>query len=265
MRDRSRVYRVDAVVLRRHDLGEADRLLTLFTRETGKLRAVAKGARKPSSRKAGHIELFTHSRLLLAKGRSLDIITQAETIEPFLRIRGDLMRTSYAYYLAELVDRFSEEGDENPLVFRLLLESLRGLSNRGDAELLTRAFELGILALSGYRPELERCLQCGDPVAHGSFNSARGGVLCPAHGRGKTPRLSAGALDYLRRLQAGGLAASQAISPDEVERQEMESSLRGYIRYLLDREPRSSVFLAQLRRQAANGAAASAHAGSASA
>ena len=263
MRDRSRLYLVDAVVLRRHDLGEADRLLTLFTRESGKLRAVAKGARKPSSRKAGHIELFTHSRLLLAKGRNLDIITQAETIEPFLRMRSDLMRTSYAYYLAELVDRFSEDGDESPLVFRLFLESLRGLSNHGDPELLTRAFELGILALSGYRPELDRCLQCGDPVSHGTFSSAQGGVLCPTHGRGKGRRLSAGALDHLRHLQAGGLAASQAISPDEASRQEMEASLRDYIRYLLDREPRSAVFLAQVRRQAVDSAAASAQAGGA--
>lgn len=258
MRDRSRLYRVEAVVLRRHDLGEADRLVTLFTREKGKLRAVAKGARKPSSRKAGHIELFTHSRLLLAKGRNLDIITQAETIEPFIRLRDDLLRTSYAYYVGELVDRFSEEGDENPLVFRLLVESLQGLTGDTDAELLTRAFELGILALSGYRPELDRCLQCGDPMAQGTFSSGRGGMLCPTHGRGKGRRLSASALDHLRRLQAGGLAAARAISPDPSARQEMDQALGGYIRYLLDREPRSAVFLAQLQRQSARQPTASA-------
>ncbi|MFQ5886561.1 MAG: DNA repair protein RecO, partial [Anaerolineae bacterium] len=84
---RERLYRAEAIVLRRMNLGEADRLLTLYTPEWGKIRVVAKGVRKPTSRKAGHLELFTHSRLLIAKGRSLDIVTQAETITPFLPLR----------------------------------------------------------------------------------------------------------------------------------------------------------------------------------
>ena len=125
---RERLYRAEAIVLRRMNLGEADRLLTLYTPEWGKIRVLAKGVRKPTSRKAGHLELFTHSRLLIAKGRSLDIVTQAETITPFLLLRKDLIRTSYAYYVAELVDRFLEEGEESPALFRLLLESLGHLS-----------------------------------------------------------------------------------------------------------------------------------------
>ena len=100
MTSRDRLYRTEAVILRRHDFGEADKLLTIYTPAFGKLRVLAKGVRKTTSRKAGHVELFTHSRLLIAKGKTLDIVTQAETISAFLPIRVELALTSYAYYLA---------------------------------------------------------------------------------------------------------------------------------------------------------------------
>src|SRR5512143_2148764 len=99
---RDRLYRVQAVIIKRTDVGEADRLLTLFTAERGKLRVIAKGARKPSSHKSGHVELFNHVNLLIAKGRNLDLITQAETLDSYLPLRGDLDRLGYAYYLGEL-------------------------------------------------------------------------------------------------------------------------------------------------------------------
>ncbi|MBI3915321.1 MAG: DNA repair protein RecO, partial [Chloroflexi bacterium] len=106
---RDRLYRVQAIILKRTDMGEADRLLTLYTRDHGKLRAMAKGARKPASRKSGHVELFMHSELLLARGRNLDIVTQAETRHAFLPLQSDLHRLGYAYYFAELLDQFTED------------------------------------------------------------------------------------------------------------------------------------------------------------
>ncbi|MBI4630353.1 MAG: DNA repair protein RecO [Chloroflexi bacterium] len=92
MPSRERTFRTEAIVLRRKDFGEADRILTLFTPELGKIRAVAKGIRKPASRKAGHLELYTRSRLLVAKGRDMDIVTQAETVESYRPLREDLLR-----------------------------------------------------------------------------------------------------------------------------------------------------------------------------
>src|SRR5215468_7426623 len=114
VRGRERTYRTEAIVLRRKDIGEADRILTLFTPQLGKVRAVAKGIRKPRSRKAGHLELFTCTRLLLAVGRDLDIITQAEGIEPYRPLRDDLLRSAYGAYMVELLDRFTPEAEENP-------------------------------------------------------------------------------------------------------------------------------------------------------
>jgi DNA repair protein RecO (recombination protein O) len=120
VRRRERTYWTEAIVLRRTDFGEADRLLTVFTPERGKIKLIAKGARRPTSRKSGHVELFSHGQFLVAVGRELDIITQAETLEPFLPLRNDLLRTTYAYYLAELSDAFAAERDENRPLFELL-------------------------------------------------------------------------------------------------------------------------------------------------
>src|SRR4026207_1290944 len=116
-----RSFRVDAVLLRHSDYGEADRLLTMYTRQLGKTRAIAKGARKIASRKAGHIEPFTHVKLQLSKGRDMLLITQADTVDAYLPLREDLILTSQAAYVMELLDRFTYEGDtENPSTFRLL-------------------------------------------------------------------------------------------------------------------------------------------------
>src|SRR5512137_1244562 len=109
MPDRARVYHTEGIVLRHSDFGEADRLLSVFTPHLGKVRLLAKGIRKPASRKAGHLELFTRTQLLIARGRNLDIVTQAQTLEPYLTLRQDLWRMSHAYYVGELVDSFGEE------------------------------------------------------------------------------------------------------------------------------------------------------------
>jgi hypothetical protein len=108
---RVRTYRSEAIVLRRVDFGEADRMLTLYSREFGKIRALAKGARKPQTRKAGHIELFMRSDFMFAEGRSIDIVTQAELVEPYAALRNDLVRTTYAAYAAELIDGLTAEAE----------------------------------------------------------------------------------------------------------------------------------------------------------
>src|SRR5690606_21696396 len=109
----SRTQRVEAIVLKHADFGEADRMVTLFTRQEGKLRALAKGARKPGSRKGGHLEPFTRVNLLLGKGREIPIIEQAEAIELHTALGSNLEALGYAAYVVELVDRFNADHDEN--------------------------------------------------------------------------------------------------------------------------------------------------------
>jgi len=147
-----RSFRVDAVVLRHSDYGEADRLLTLYTRQFGKTRAIAKGARKIASRKAGHIEPFTHVRLQLAKGRDTLIVTQADTVDAYLSLRDDLVLTSQAAYVLELLDRFSYEDEtENSAIFRLLTDTLSRLASNSDVWLVTRYYEMRLLDHVGFR------------------------------------------------------------------------------------------------------------------
>ena len=126
------------MVLRRVDFGEADRLLTLYSREYGKIKAIAKGARKPQSRKTGHVELFMRSRFFIAKGRNLDIITQAEVIDPYAALREDMVRTTYASYAVELLDRFTVEEDKHVGIYDLLVNALGWLGTAEDVMLVAR-------------------------------------------------------------------------------------------------------------------------------
>jgi len=117
-----KVYKTHAIVLKRINLGEADKILTLYTPNLGKLSAIAKGVRRPKSKMGGHLELLTHCSLMLARGQNLDIITQSETISSFLPLRDDLWRSSLALYAAELVAQFTAEHVENYPIYRLFLD-----------------------------------------------------------------------------------------------------------------------------------------------
>jgi DNA repair protein RecO (recombination protein O) len=255
---RERLYRTEAVVLRRQDIGEADRLLTLYTPGKGKLRVIAKGARKPTSRKAGHLELFLHSTLLVAKGQTLDIVTQAETISPFRALREDLERTTYAHYVAELLDQFASEGQENRLAFELLVATLKRLCDTPDLRLTTRFYELRLLGLEGYQPQLFRCLNCGDVIQPtvNYFHFEQGGVFCPRCGEGlvvgaKTPLrpVSVNTLKVLRYLQTHDYEQCSRLRLKLNTHRDIEALMSGYITYILERNLKSVAFLNRVREQ----------------
>jgi len=258
---RDRLYRVEAIVLKRSDFGEADRLLTLFTPDLGKIRAIAKGARKPSSRKSGHVELFTHSALLLAKGRHLDVVTQADTLDAFLPLRENLERLGFAYYLAELIDRFVEEGAENQPLFELLRHALQWLGDGAtDPALLARFFELHLLQHVGYRPQLFTCIQCGKPLepVDNYFSADAGGVIDPncvatrreqiyEHVRDVQP-ISLNALKVLRYLQTREWESVCALQLSADTHMEVEALMQRYIAHHLERNLKSVEFLKMLKQ-----------------
>lgn len=247
-----RSFRVEAVVLRHVDWGEADRLLTLFTREHGKLRVLAKGARKLLSRKAGHLEPFTHVVLLLARGRELPVVSQVETMEAFLPIREDLLRTGYAAYTLELLDRFTyaEEG-HSPALFRVLIETLGRIAIEPEGWLAVRYYEMRLLDALGFRPKLFECANCGreiQPVAQ-FFSPAAGGVICPACGTG-LPGLwpvEMEILKYLRHFQRSNYTAAARARPAAQHQKQIETLMQGYFTYLLERELNTPGFLKRVR------------------
>jgi DNA repair protein RecO (recombination protein O) len=252
MPDRERIYRTEAIVLRRSDFGEADRLLTVLTPYLGKLRLLAKGARKPTSRKAGHLELFTRTQLLVARGRNLDIVTQAQTIEPHRALRDDLWRMSHAYYVAELVDSFSEEQAENELLYQLLSDALDWICGSCDLALTMRFFELHMLSLVGYRPQLFECPHCSaslEPVTN-YFSADAGGVLCPRCGEARRDAqvISLPVLKVLRYLQTRSYAQCTELRLRPSTHAEMEELMRHYLVYTLERQLKSVEFLEILRR-----------------
>jgi DNA repair protein RecO (recombination protein O) len=249
---RERVYRTEAVVLRRGDLGEADRLLTVYSPSYGKLRLVAKGVRRPTSRKAGHLEPLTRVELLLAKGRELDIITQAQALQTYPLPAGDLERLGYAFYAVELLDRFSVAEGEARRPYRLMIETLERLSAGAQAAPAIRHFELQLLDLSGFRPELFRCVGCGAEIRPEAqfFSAEHGGVLCPACGRQRREAfpVSLAALRLARHYQRSSYEASAAVRVRPEVMQELERLLQVYLSHLLERRLNSPAFLQRVRQ-----------------
>lgn len=248
-----RVYRTEAIVLRRQDLGETDRILTLYTPHHGKLRAIAKGIRKPTSRKAGHLELFMRVDVLLARGRNLDILTQAEMLDAFQPLRTDLVRATYAAHFVELLDAFTQDEDPSPVLYRLLASGLGWLTTTGDLPRTARYYELSILEIAGYRPELFRCVVCGDELqpVNQFYSVELGGVVCPrcGHDRGQARPLSLNALKVLRYLQTRPFEVVEQVKLSAGVHGETERLLFQALTFHLERRLKSAAFLERLRRE----------------
>jgi DNA repair protein RecO (recombination protein O) len=250
---RLRSFRLEAVVLRHNDWGEADRLIGLYTLEMGKLRALAKGARKLRSRKAGHLEPFTRVNLLLARGRDLPLITQAETLEPYLALREDLAGATYASYVVELLDRFTYEEGENRALYRLLVDTLARLCQEQDRDQVVRYYEIRLLDLVGFRPQLFQCVNCGEEIRADDqyFSASLGGVLCPrcgSHMEGAQPA-SLNALRYLRHFQRSNYAEATRLRLNPALNRELENIVQHYMTYLLERGLNTPAFLRRLRKE----------------
>jgi DNA repair protein RecO (recombination protein O) len=203
------LYRDQGVVLRTYRLGEADRIVVIATRTSGKVRAVAKGVRKTKSRFGGRLEPVSHVALQLYEGRELDIVTQAEAIDHFRTIREDLERLTKATTLLEAVDQVAQEGEPNARLYTMLVGALRSLAAH-DSALLVPAFFWKLLALEGAQPILDECASCGasaagDGVELVAFDLADGGTLCRNCRRGMP--ISPDALWLIRRILGGDLAA----------------------------------------------------------
>ncbi len=248
-----RVYSTPAIVLRQRRLGDADKILTLYTAGLGKIDAVAKGVRKTRSRMAGHVEPLSQAMFQLAKGKTLDIVTQVETIESFQAIRYDLERMSRALYACELLDKFTEPHEENFALYRLLLDTLRRMTSGNEIEIAVRFYEMALLDATGYRPELEECVTCRARLAPVTnyWTAAGGGVVCASCSTEDTAArpISANAVKVLRLLLHGRFSdvARVAIGPQLSA--ELEGVLLEYVRWVLERDVRSVAFIDTLRKR----------------
>jgi DNA repair protein RecO (recombination protein O) len=234
-------YKEQGIVLRSIKLGEADKIVTIMTQGSGKVRGVAKGIRKTTSRFGARLEPFTHVSLMLYRGRgSLDTVTQAEIVAPHRSIRDDLGLFAAGETMLEAVDKVAEEHERNVRLVVLLLAGLRVLDARpADPAAVTESFLLKLLSLSGFHPSLSACAVCGrrDPQL---WSAGAGGAVCDGCAEPGCAPVSRDALHALAYLAQVDLeTAGENIITDERVRRESRGLLFGFTEYHLERRMRS--------------------------
>lgn len=240
------LYRDEAIVLRTQKLGEADRIITLLTRGSGRVRAVAKGVRRTTSRFGSRLEPFTHVDLQLAEGRSLDVVTQAETLDPFAgRIGSDYERYTAGTVMLETAERLVIEDKEPALQqFLLLVGALRAMCDVGRApNQVLDSFLLRSLAVAGYAPSFEACARCGIEGAHRSFSPAAGGMLCTSCRVPGSASPATETVTLLGALLAGDWPVVEA--SEGRHRKEATSLVAAYLQWHLERSLKSLSYVSR--------------------
>lgn len=239
----NRTYQLTGMALRGYPLNEADRILVIFSPDEGLKRVVAKGIRKPKSRIGGRLEPFRENTIQLAKGRNMDIVTQVDSLRAFPGIQQDFELLAAAMSAAELLLAFVEEGEPVPDIYAHYVEFLGLLQPGVEAEVLLTAYELQLLELVGYRPELEYCLACerelDDPKDVLGLNVEGGGVVCVdcrGLSAGRTFKLSAGAWQLLVVLQRTPLAQCRELEGMGVLLTTCRQALKAYLSFRAERE-----------------------------
>lgn len=275
MAERTRVRSTHVLVLRRRDVADVDRLLTVLTPSEGKIELLAKGVRKTVSRKSGHLEPFTHAHVMVAQARTWDLITEATTVESFRYLRESLDAIGQASYACELVDAFSDSGDENRPLWELALFVLRELDEAaaGDSTAgstpsgapaggtaavpvhqlppnLLRWFDLHLLSLAGFQPQFFNCLGCDSPLEPGVnfFSLSEGGIFCPRCGalRSDVEAIPVDVLKVLRYFQSQPWPEVRRLSVRPAVARHVDTLLQRYISHVLERRLRSTDFLRRL-------------------
>ncbi len=255
-----RIYKSQGIVLTRFELGEADRVLTVLTPHEGKLRVIAKGVRRPTSRLGGTLEPFAELQLVLARGRTFDIVTQASVGEAWLNLRDRLESAATAWYVGELADRAVEEGGIAYPVYALLRRAFQLLDDGMAPSRVARWYEFNLADCLGMRPEVERCVECDRPLEPDEafrWVPALGGALCERHPGPPAEQvgLSLDALKLLRAYKRLDIEALAGLRLPAAVEAEVEGAMRRFVRHVLEREARSLAFLDEVRHAPATGTA----------
>ena len=241
------LYTTEGIVLKTQNIGEADRICTIYSPSKGKVRAVARGARRPRSKFVSSTQMFAHGDFQIFAGKSLDNINQVQLKEAFPRLHDDLIRLAYASYVAELIDKMVEEGDGDQMLFDMLLTYMRVLSETPDPQLVTVAFEINYATVLGYRPRLDSCSECGreDLGQEVFFSPKAGGLICSECSPGNfgVSRVSRGAIELLKTLLMMEFVKIERIKANPGTRREIERLIRAHLGFRLNRRLKSLDFL----------------------
>lgn len=253
-------FKTKGIIIKKNNLQEADRILTIFTDNLGKIKAYARGVRKSTSKLSGHLDLFTCCNLILAKGKNIPTIVSAQEERVFLNLKNDLKKTSVAFQAAELVDKFTFEEHKDTRIFRLL-DDLFAILDESNIEfnsekpaVLLQAFQIKLLNLLGFSPELTRCIHCKKELAYETnyFSSLLGGVLCRDCRSFDLLgiKLEALILKILRLLKREDFDFIKKLKIQKEEIFETEKILNHFLYFLLEKNLKSPNFVKQVKRLA---------------
>lgn len=257
------VQKTHAIVIRSFSLGEYDKIITLYTANFGKVRAVARGSRRPKNRFGGSLELFNCGMLVFFERphKDLQIINNFDLIDTFDDIKADFDRTAYACYLAELVDSIESEHSADENIFNLLRYAFNTLGDVADLRLFARAFELKFLDLAGYAPQLSYCVVCDLPTEHHPlhFSPRLGGLLCgECLGMDTDARtIVRGSCELMKHLRKSDLADLNRLRASERNHSEIKLVLSRFIAYHTERTLKSLAFIENIEQSESLGSAPS--------
>mgnify|MGYP006275185139 CR=1 FL=1 len=240
------LFDTDAIVLRHYELGEADKIIVLYTKERGKIRVVAKGVRKTKSTLAAGLEPFTYNHVLVYQGNSdLGNLSQCEIEESFADLRNDFVKMSYASYTAELVNELMIDKDVNKMLFDLLLITYQLLVKTDKNNLIIRTFELKLLDLLGYRPYLSHCVKCGNELDENfKFSFKAGGVVCQDCAESnEDKKISLGTVKFMQRLLDLNYKGIMKLSLPKYAKNELKLIIPNYIESIIDKKLKAVSFL----------------------
>lgn len=242
-------YKTRGIIIKRRNFGEADRVLTIFTKNRGKISAIAKGVRKTLSKLGGHLELFYVVNLMLSEGRNFDIVTGAEIIESFPNIRNNLKLTEQSYYIAELTDKLINDNSEASEIYDLLYKTLKSVNNKNNP-LALRYFELWLLKELGHKPETDFCAKCRkDLDARELFwNSGLGGVICKncKMSVDSSERIGVDIVKIIRLFLNYDINIINRITINREQNQRLEYIIEDFIKYISDHEFNSKKYTKRL-------------------
>ncbi len=252
----NKVYKTEAMILRRRSVGEADRIFDIYTPNLGRLRLKAKGVRRIKSKLAGHLEMMAVIELVIASGRQLDVITGARNKKIFTDLSTNLQKTSLAFFICELVFYLTEEGHRDTRLYRLLESSLSVLNDSPAGErrywrLFLDNVELQMLSLLGFKPEVAKCARCGGSFSwqNNKFSSAHGGIICRnCRVSGAIP-VSPEVIKVFRLLLDRLIKPSQWVNLPEAALTTLHRVLKNFIAYTLERQMKTERFLELAEKQ----------------
>ncbi len=239
-------YKTQGIIIKRRNYGEADRLLTLYTHNKGKIVVIAKGVRRSKAKMVGHTEQFYLLNLQLAEGRTWDIVAGAEIVKDFNNIRIKSGLTNQAYFMAELIDNLTHEAESHKEIFDLLILSLERIDQKKE-NLVMSYFVFKLLSFLGHKPELNYCIKCHQKIGgeNNYFSNLMGGLLCEDCCKNDlgSIRISIPAIKILRLFDDNKNELLDKLTVNDKIEKELNGIIINFAQYILEKPIKSLRFL----------------------